>query len=85
MSDRSSKAETRNPLLTLPAAQQLLALPPEYRRVLAVLLSDLSSDARCRAERSWRQSKAPMAAYWKSVSVYARHIQRIVHPPGRRR
>lgn len=74
MSERSSKAEVRNPLINLPAAQQILALPPESRQALAALLCDLASDVRFRAERSWRQSKAPMAAYWKSVSVYAGFI-----------
>lgn len=80
MSDRSSKAEVRNPLLALPAARLILALPPEARQALAALLSDLSVDARYRAERSWRQSKAPMAAYWKAVSVYARHLHRLARP-----
>jgi hypothetical protein len=86
VSDRSSKAEIRNLLLTLPAAQEILALPAESRQALAALLSDLASDARFRAERSWRQSKAPMAAYWKSVSVYAGHRNRLVRPviDGRR-
>lgn len=80
MSDRSEKAEVRNPLLTLPAAQGLRALPPMSRLALALLLCELSIDARERAQRSWRQNKAPMAAYWKSVSVYAGHLHRVVRP-----
>ncbi len=78
MSDRSSRAEVRNPLLKLPAALEIQSLPPEARLALAGLLLELSRDAGERAERSWRQNKAPMAAYWKAVAVYARHLQRVV-------
>ena len=87
MSDRSSSAKVRNPLLRLPSAQRIHALPPEARRALAALLLELSRDAREQAERSWRQHKAPMAAYWKAVSVYAGHLHRMTRPmkttPGR--
>jgi hypothetical protein len=78
--DRSRRAETRNPLINLDAARRIQALPPETRQVLACLLRELSRDARARAERSWRQHKAPMAAYWKAVSVYAGHLNRLVRP-----
>lgn len=82
MSDRqrSSQAEVRNPLLALPAAQHIKALPPEAQLALAALLRELSLDARERAEKSWRQNKAPMAAYWKAVSVYAGHLHRVARP-----
>ncbi|GEO87503.1 MULTISPECIES: hypothetical protein [Alphaproteobacteria] len=85
MSDRSSSAEVRNPLLGLPAAQKMRSLPPEARAVLAELLRELSFDARERAERSWRQNKAPMAVYWKAVAVYAGHLCRIARLTGARR
>jgi hypothetical protein len=80
VSDRSSSAEVRNPLLRLPSAQRIQALPPEVRQAFAALLLELSRDAREQAERSWRQHKAPMAAYWKAVSVYAGHLHRITRP-----
>lgn len=84
MSDRSPRwsraAEVRNPLLRLPAARRLQTLSPDVRRDLAALLHDLSLDARERAEQSWRRNKAPMAVYWKAVSVYAGHLRRIVRP-----
>lgn len=80
MSDRSSRLEVKNPLLKLRSVEQIQALPPEARQALAALLRDLSQDARQRAERSWRQSKAPMAAYWKAVSVYAGHLGRVLRP-----
>ena len=78
--ERSSLAEVRNPLLRLRAAKQLRALPPQARHALALLLLDLSRDARERAQQSWDRNKAPMAAYWKSVSVYAGHLHRVVRP-----
>jgi hypothetical protein len=80
VSDRSSREEVRNPLLKLPAAQRIQTLPPEARHALADLLLELSRDARERAHRGWRQNKAPMAAYWKAVSVYAGHLHRIARP-----
>jgi hypothetical protein len=68
----------RNPLLALPAAQQLANLPPEAARALRALLLEIRADARQRAEISWRTHKAPMAAYWKAVAVYAGHTARVL-------
>ena len=77
--ERLSRAEDiRNPLLRLLAAQRLLALPPDTRQELAALFHDLVLDARDRAEQSWRRNKAPMATYWKAVSVYAGHLRRLI-------
>lgn len=78
--DRSTSAEVRNPLLRLRAAEQIRALPPQARQALAALLLDLSHDARERAKQSWFRNKAPMAVYWKAVSVYAGHLYRILRP-----
>lgn len=75
---RSTLPATRNPVLRLPAAQRISALPLEAREVLRTLLLELSADARSRADYSWRRHKAPMAVYWKAVSVYARHIARLL-------
>ena len=80
MPDRSVRAQVRNPLLRLPAARQIMALPPDVRRVLAALLHNLSLNALERAQQSWRRNKAPMAFYWKVVSVYAGHLYRLVRP-----
>lgn len=85
MSERSSRADVKNPLLKLPAAQRIQALPPEARQALADLLRELSLDARARAEESWVRNKAPMAAYWKAVSVYAGHLHRMVRSGERRK
>ncbi|MBZ9821904.1 hypothetical protein [Mesorhizobium sp. CA4] len=80
MVDRSNRAEVRNPVLALPAAAKLQALPPEVRQVVAEVLRDLSVDARARAQVSWRKNKGPMAAYWKAVGAYATHLYRAVRP-----
>jgi hypothetical protein len=75
---RSSKVDVRNPLLALPAAAQMQALPPEAKAALKALLVEIRNDCRARAEESWRKHKAPMAAYWKAQGVYANHAQRLL-------
>jgi hypothetical protein len=82
---RSSAPEVRNPLLALPAMEALLALPLEQRGPLASLLEELSTQAHEHAERSWRQRKGPMAAYWRAVGVYARHTARALATAAERR
>jgi hypothetical protein len=62
-----------NPLLKLPAAQKLLALPPEQREAIEALMRELRADADKLAEQSWKKRKGPMAAYWRAVATYARH------------
>lgn len=74
---RSSKPDVRNPLLALPGAAVIAALPDEARAALRGLLLDIRKDAQARAEKCWRTHKAPMAAYWKAVAVYAGHTARI--------
>jgi hypothetical protein len=76
--DRSALRETRNPLLALPAFQALCDLPSESRRKLSDALGALSREANDRAEKSWKQRKGPMAAYWKAVAVYAKHAARVL-------
>lgn len=74
---RSSRADVRNPLMQLPSAAAIRRLPAEARAALRLLLLDMSQDARARAEHCWRRHKAPMAAYWKAVAVYAKHAARL--------
>lgn len=76
MTDRSIKPDVRNPVLALPAIRQLRDLDDSSREALRAILRDLAIDARQRADESWRRHKAPMAAYWKAVSVYAGHLAR---------
>lgn len=73
---RASRAEVRNPVLGLSAFQRLAALDPDVLRALGELLDEIHRDAACRAEYSWKTRKAPMAAYWRAVSVYAGHVAR---------
>lgn len=75
---RSAKREVRNPVLALPAAHAIISLPSSQRLALASILMDLSADAAQRAQAAWRVHKGIMAAYWKAVSVYAKHIARAV-------
>jgi len=75
---RAARPDVRNPILALPAAARLHALPLESRQALRAVLLDLSTDARARADHSWRTAKGPMAVYWRSISVYARHIARLL-------
>lgn len=79
---RSNRPEVRNPVLALPAATRIVELSPDARGLLADILDDLATDARDRAQTSWIKNKAPMALYWKAVSVYARHIGRAARRGG---
>jgi hypothetical protein len=76
--ERSARATVRNPLLALPAAAQLQALPPEARQALRAVLKELAADCRARGDKCWATHKAPMAAYWKACAVYANHTSRIL-------
>jgi hypothetical protein len=75
---RSNRVEVRNPILALPSAAKLQALEPESRAALRAALLDLRDDARARAAECWSRHKAPMACYWKAVSVYANHLSRVL-------
>lgn len=76
--DRSTLAVIRNPMLALPSAQALADLPPETRKALRAVLLDLKADSAARAQKCWSSHKAPMAAYWKAVAVYAGHTARLL-------
>jgi len=78
--ERSARREVRNPVLALPAARAIQDLPLEVRRPLGILLRELAQQASGKADVSWRQRKGIMAAYWRAVSIYARHIAHVVDP-----
>ncbi|WP_241130719.1 hypothetical protein [Achromobacter xylosoxidans] len=63
-----------NPLLRLRAGQALQQLPRADRERIAAVMRELRSQANTEAETAWRRRKAPMAAYWRAVSTYARHV-----------
>src|SRR3546814_17090251 len=75
-SARSARAEVRNPILALPAAARLAELSEKERETLIAILLDIKTDATDRANVCWKKHKAPMAAYWKAVSVSSGHIVR---------
>jgi len=82
---RSTRPEIRNPVLMLPAARGIMALPIEQRRPLALLLRQLAADADQRAHDCWRRRKGFVAAYWRVVCTYCKHIARTLDPkPGRK-
>lgn len=79
MMTRRDPSHTCNPLIDLPAAQDLHSLlhtSPEVQARLCQLLRELGAQADAQAEHCWRKHKPPMAAYWKAVAVYARHAAR---------
>ena len=63
-----------NPLLKLPAGKALLALPKADRSRISSVMRDLRAEANSEAEKAWTRRKGPMAAYWRAVSTYARHV-----------
>lgn len=74
---RSNRPDVRNPLLKLPSAEDIAALPPDARAALRKLALDASRAWRAAADECWRRHKAPMAAYWKAWAVNARHLARL--------
>jgi hypothetical protein len=75
MSDRSSRADVRNPMLALPSVQAMATLPTPLLDHLRAALREVEADARARADKCWNTHKAPMAAYWKAKAVDARHLR----------
>ncbi len=63
-----------NPLLKLPAAQEIMAMPPEQREPLIRLLRELRTQCNDLAEVSWKRRKGPMALYWRVTATYVRHV-----------
>lgn len=63
-----------NPLLHLPAGRALRQLPPEDRARIEAVMRELRAQANEEADRAWARRKGPMAAYWRAVATYARHI-----------
>lgn len=80
---RGARADVRNPILRLPAMQEILALPPDApitRRQVGLLVRQLADQANAEAARSARKNKHMMVAYWKVASVYAKHVARAIDP-----
>jgi len=78
--DRSARREVRNPILALPAAQALLALPAEQRAVIYWLLRDLKAQCREQEAIAYAKRKGPMTAYWMAAGTYSGHIAHVANP-----
>lgn len=74
---RSSLPIVRNPLLAMPSAADIAALPPEAKAALRKLALEASAAWRAKADECWKRHKPPMAAYWKAWAVNARHLARL--------
>lgn len=82
MIPRSSRREVRNPILALPEVKAIMALPVEQREALAVLLKGVARAAREKGEHCWSTRKPPMAGYWASSAVVAKHIAHALRRPA---
>lgn len=71
-----------NPLLKLAAGRAMLALPNDDRQRLAGVMRDLRRQADIEAQKAWDRRKGPMAAYWRAVATYARHVAHILTRAG---
>lgn len=80
-SARSARREVRNPIYGLAAMEKIRALSPDARDALAAVLAELRVQSAEKAEASWVARKGPMAAYWRAVSLYCRHIRGAVLKP----
>lgn len=73
-------AVIHNPLLALPASRLFKDLPSEDREALRKLAREFRGQAQEKADAAWRNNKGIIAAYWKALSVYALHFERLCRP-----
>ena len=72
-----------NPLLQLPAAREIVALPASPEKELLIkLLRQMRQQADVLAEQAWTKRKAPMAAYWRATATYSRHTAHVFARKG---
>lgn len=77
--NRSSRSDVRNPVLGMLSAHEAWrTIPQEHRAIIGKILRDIAKDADRKAEQSWEKRKGPMAAYWRAVCTYAKHIARAI-------
>jgi len=67
-----------NPCLRLGAVKEIFEISRDAQEALSLVLVDLHIDAKKRAENCWKKCKPPLAAYWKGVAVFARHLARVI-------
>ena len=56
-------------------------LPEPAREALRSALLALRAEANYLPELQWRRRKAPLACYWRVVSVYSGHLARALRQP----
>lgn len=73
MSDRSAGPDVRNWLRTIPEILAFIeTLSPDQKVAAKAAFLAGSRRMRTRSNELWLKNKAPMAAYWRAKSVYAR-------------
>ena len=65
-----------NPLLKLSACRDMLALLREVCQRNAKLMCEMPSQVNSEAARACKRRISLMAAYWQTVSTYARQLAR---------
>lgn len=79
MSERSNLPEVRNWLKSIPEILALVAsFSPEQRLLAKSAFLATSRRMRTKSDELWRKNKAPMAAYWRAKSVYARLFSHLI-------
>lgn len=78
MHDGAPDGLVRLPLMELPPAMRLLALPDQARGPLRALLIALRAAAHLKAQHCWATRKAPLAGYWRAVALYAGLVARLL-------
>lgn len=80
MTERSNRPEVRNPLLALPAAQELsaiLANHPDLRASFKRLCRQLKAQCREQEANAIKRRKGPMVQYWMSTGTWAGHLANV--------
>jgi hypothetical protein len=72
---RSNRAEVRNPIAADPEVAAIMAeLPAGASEALRGALQAISRLCKAKGDACWVKRKYILAAYWKCVGVYARHL-----------
>lgn len=74
---RANLPEVRNPILRLPAAQELMALPADQRAVIKRILRDLKAQCRVEEARVYRQRKGPLVQYYMAMGTIMGHLANV--------
>jgi hypothetical protein len=81
---RSARREVRNPVLALPSAPFVQALPVEIRAPLGDCLRQLAREANAEDRAAWQGAGWRDSGYWSTAAVYAQHLARAIAPRSKR-